>query len=871
LSREKLNNLIMEASGLLFKDSELFSDISKEILHYKIAEAQKILDNKNSTDEEIKIACDGNGWVMLSGLHGAIELFKQKKCMDIAEVEKKNADAKRKKSITKKDYTKDDEYIFFGKRDFEVIKNNLKNPLIQREWQRIKTLANEYSVSDAKNIAYNYKAWRLLPFNFISMPAAKYIKVEFCLLDGEVNIDKVILEEVGAGSDRIENDDFSGNYQIVSSDKKETFGNLGRQSVNNVISISKNTTISSNNFIHANPKKDYTLKLFIKQQNMLENPFIIRIRFYDENYTPIGEEQYNWNRLTHIRWDYIFELSCADAIEYLLAGNMEYAIKAKNELIYMLYEMKKTGVLHFMEFGTKPFDDGYGTVHMGRAMAGLCMIYDIIRKIPGFITTDENVKIRNGIFFIADYLGQGTRGANKGLEYFDELQDKSQLLLGGNWTTDQFIGLAYFAMTFPEHPLSFIYLQNSKAVIYEHLENLTNDEGIWPESMRYHSAVLQHIIFYAIALKRYDGTDFTLNHKFKMMYEYMLEVQMPQYEYKNNEISHLIFGDDNLGTGKNYFHFNIASKLFRDTDAAFADRLLATWKKAGGHIAFGGLNGWLLPFIMIDFDNVPKDRGGALKSLCYPDFGVAVLRNDAETERDTHVTVICSKNSGAHGHFDLGSFSYFSNKVPISLDPCVVSYFESSLKWYRSSAAHSTLQFNSENVLRGKGLGMIEDRENGIKHFETNSEYDYVILTVNNPNGSGRQTRHIILEKSSNYLVVYDQIEGFCGNTTFNLPLCSGDSKIEGWNIYSKGHFDTDIYTKVILPKQPVISLSKGTIVPGCIPSDTQDYARITGKNNDAFLVVVCPVKHGEKQKNIEFTDDYIIIENKKIKLKSTH
>lgn len=860
--QNELKNLIAEAEELLKNDGEHYSDMSKELLSYQIQKTTEVL---NSGDERLmKFAYDGNGWKLLHGLKNELALFREKRCLDLKLLAEQNEQVRKKKAVTGKDYTKPEEYIFFSAEELAEIKNNLKQPLLNTEWERIQKLADEYDYQDTMDIADSMKSWRWLPFKFRSLPDARYAKISFQSFGGEVYLDKVSLAEPATGVSEIPNTMFEG-AKLVSSNRAETYGSKGRLPVTDVIALSGEAEIRTRDFQSLHGDADYTLNVYIKQENWLKAPLNIKVLFYDDARNLIQEELYEWNRLTHIRWDYIFERSSADAVVFLLTDRIEYAKKTVNELIYMLQDMKNTGILYWLENKSKPFDDGYGTVHMGRAMAGLCVMYDIIRKHPSCMTAEQKAQIEEGIYFIADYLGQFGL-VNRGLEYLPELAEKFDPQ-GGNWAMDQFMGLGYFAATFPDHPLHFVYLENSKLMVQGLVEKMVTEEGVWPESMRYHFAVLQGLALYAIMLKRYDGTDYTLNRTFKRMYQYALETQLPQYIYQNNEISHLVFGDDKMGTGNNFFHFNMASKLFRDTDPEFSERLLTTWKKAGGYIAFGGLNGWLLPFIMIDFSTQPREKVGGLHSVCYPKFGVAVMRNDAETERDTHVTVICSQNGGGHGHFDLGSFSYFANAVPLSLDPGVQSYWDNSFNWYRSSAAHSTLQFDGQNVLNQSGLALVLNEKNGIRHFESKEAFDYAVIEVYNPGGSGRQIRHVILDKVSNSLIVYDKIEDFDGQTTFNLPLCSKETAVSGTNIFAKGHFDTDIAVNVMLPENPEISLSKGSVSAGSLPVNYQDYVRISGHGTDEFLVIITPVRGNMPKVSVTKKDDVIRINENTVEL----
>ncbi|MBE5040339.1 heparinase II/III family protein [Oscillospiraceae bacterium DSM 107454] len=856
---EELRKQIEEAKELFEREEKYHSKKSNAIFAWQISKAEEVL--KNGSEKEMGLALDGGSWAMLFGITGAARLYQSQRLMETAVPEEK--------ALFGSMRNRKEDYLFFSASELAKLRGKLSHPLIQKEWKRIREIADEYSLKDTENIPIYMKAWRQLPFNFHTVSEACTAKIRFALPEGEVYLDKICLKESSTGIKQIPNTSFV-NAVLVSEKRKETYGNRGRLSVENVIALHGTDEIETMESIEIKGNADYTLDLFVKQEKPLMQLLRISVLLYDLAGNCVQIADYDWNRLTHIRWDYMFERSCADAVVYLLTGEEEYAKKAAAELLYMLSDMKQTGVLYFMQYNQKPFDDGYGTVHMGRAMAGLCMIYDILRKAPGLMTEEQQKEIEKGIFFIAFYLGQcGTVNCeNGGLRYFPEMEDQSSLLLGGNWTTDQFAGLGYFALTFPEHPLSPVYLENSKAVVKKHLEELTDPDGIWPESMRYHFAVLQGLLLYALVLKRNEGTDLAVNPKFKKMYQYALETQLPQYCYTDNTISHLVFGDDNLGTGKSFWHFNLASTLFRDSDPVFADRLLATWKKSGGDIAFDGLNGWLLPFILTDADSVPMDQVGGLQSQCYPHFGLAVLRSNAETERDTHVTVVCTKNCGAHGHFDLGSFSYFANGVPLSLDPGVESYWDNSLKWYRSSAAHATVQFDGQNVLNSDGgLGMVYEEEDKIRYFSTSDELDYLMLTVKNPAGDGWQIRHLILHKKSGALIVYDQIEDFRGETVWNLPLCSRETMVRKKEVIGKGHFDTDIKVQALLPESPQITVERGAVSPGALPAAYQDYVRIHGKDTDCFLVVLQPVRRDTPTVSVALKEGVLYLDKTPVKL----
>ena len=863
---EELQHIIKQSKTILEEEKPYHSRMSNAIFAWEIELAERVA--QSGTEKGARLALDGGGWKMLSGLLGAEKLYAAQRLENADRVEPWDTAAAGRQSVPHKDYTSASEYLFFSAGDLPHLREKVNHPLLKPEWQRIRSLADEYSPEDMQCIPARMKAWRQLPFDFHTHADACRAEVRLTLPEGEIYVDKFSFKESRTGVTAIANTAFSP-VTLLSSDEPETYGNRGRLPAEQVIAL-RGPAAASSTPVEVRGNADYTLDMFLKQEQWLAEPLTITVECYDVHDTCVQTEEYQWNRLTHIRWDYMFERSCADVMVYLLTGEEAYAKKAVAELRYMLTDMPKTGVLYFMEHNQKPFDDGYGTVHMGRAMAGLCTMYDILRKTPHLMQEAERQEIEQGICLIAYYLGHcGTVNcACGGLVYFPELTDKSPLLLGGNWTTDQFIGLGFFAMTFPCHPLSFVYLENSKEVVRAHLAGLTDPDGVWPESMRYHFAVLQHLILYAVALKRYDGTDFSVHPVFRRMYAYALETQLPQYQFTGNTISHLIFGDDSLGTGSSFWHFNLASMLFRGSDPAFADRLLATWYKAGSAVSFGGLNGWLLPFILTDVDAAPPARVGGLCSQWYAHFGVAVLRSMPETERDTHVTVVCSRNSGAHGHFDLGSFSYFANAVPLSLDPGVECYWDNSLKWYRSSAAHSTVQFDGRNVLDSDGgLGMVYDEDNGICHFAPGEIFDYLVLVMKNPGGPGRQIRHLILHKRSSALIVYDQIEDFCGETVFHLPLCSRETTVCGAQVYAKGHFDTDIKVSVLAPDAPKLEVVRGAIMPGMLPVRYQEYVNLTGRDSEAFLVVVQPVRADIPQVTVSLEDGVLHMDDARLTL----
>ncbi len=868
---KKLESLIADAEEMLKRKN--FSEASADMLKDEIKRAKDTLLKHGGDEEILKIVYSGEGWAMLEGLKGAVERFLKKEisqsdfgfvkerldrflaekvpgdktgCVKKAAYERVlkakerlsngdiqsiieacNALYNAYRSVNVRRHDNGSEYIFFSAEQLSKIKEKLSVPALKNEWERIQNTAKKYSLADTENIPKNFKSWRTVRINFKTPENCAFIKPEIMLCGaGCVYIDGLYAEQSGKNELSLENPGFESGtrgwsffadngcraYVKHDESKNRLYCAEGDYSVclENGVQSGK-SAVCADGFSEVNENSPHTLRVMVRQDELINGGVKITVKYYDKGEKTLGSDCYDWNMKTAIRWDYLFETANSDAIVYLLTGETDYAVKAKRELLYMLDDMRDTGVLFWMKYNKMPFDDGYGTVHMGRAMAGICVMYDILRKADGIISPEEDKLLREKIYFIADYLGMRN-------EYYGEIKDRKHLYSGGNWTTDRYMGLAYFAMTFPEYERSKTYFLNAKIIIDDQLKNWITEEGILPESARYHNAVLEHLTFYALAVKRYDGTDYSKNERFKKMYEYLINTQLPECEYHGGRISRPVFGDDRLGEGEMFVYFNAASKLFRETDPDFADRMLTTWKKGGSRNSFGGLNGWLLEFLLIDIENTPMPEYKVpLKSMWYKNFGLATMRASYRKDNDTALSVVFTKNNTAHGHFDHGSFTFFTGGVPVSLDPCVESYWENSLAWFRSSEAHSTVQFESRQV----------PMESRPECFDTNEIRDYCRVVIKNPSGCGFHRRHIVLIKPVCAVVIYDEITGFCGSTVFNLPVCSVESEIRENTVLSKGHFGVNLQTVVLLPENPKILKEKGAVAKGCIPSRTQEYIRV--------------------------------------------
>ncbi|KRE69606.1 immunoglobulin-like domain-containing protein [Paenibacillus sp. Soil750] len=530
----------------------------------------------------------------------------------------------------------------------------------------------------------------------------------------------------------------------------------------------------------------------------------------------------------------------ADALVYAVTGDITYAKKVKERIFYNLNDFLQ-GAEYWQLTNARPDGiDAYGKVQGGRVASVVASAYTFIKN-AGVYTEEEHRDLIDKLTYFNLFLNdRRDRG---------ELDDYTVQLGSGNWESDAVTGASMLAMVFPELPASKLLIANANKLLKAQLNYQVGAEGEWPESVRYHFAVLQRLAVYAKSLRNQTGEDWFANPKLVKMFAYNLEVQTPPYEYTDNKINSPIFGDDIMTSGNEFSLLGVYYDEVGRTNEALASKMYQTWVKAGSRLPANGLETILLESFFTPLHYTPSYTPLDLKSTDkYQGVGLVMFRSRYGNPNETFMSIMANTKALGHGHFDQGSFVLYAGGSPLVLDSGVESYFAGTKAWYTGSSSHSTVQFKKTDNTSYLNTPATSDNHS----FSTNTHIDTTSLRVADPNANstGSQTRKIAYVKDGmEAFVIWDQIKGSSSSTIWNLPVAASQlSDIQGNKVTSTGHYNMDLETTVLQPANPNINQEWGrstNMVPKVDGDNKLNYIRITNQSNQNYLTVLYPKGKG--------------------------
>ncbi|RAV04971.1 immunoglobulin-like domain-containing protein [Paenibacillus sp. YN15] len=583
----------------------------------------------------------------------------------------------------------------------------------------------------------------------------------------------------------------------------------------------------------------HTLTFAAKIDGKLKNGVKAVITYKDANGTALGSTELANNRKSTIAAPSNLSLQ-ADALVYAVTGDIAYAQKAKERIFLKLNDFLQ-GAEYWQIADARPDNiDAYGKVQGGRVASVIASALTFIKNAE--VYSDEEYRdLLNKLNYLNLFLNDG-RDRN-------ELDDYNVQLGASNWESDAVIGAAMLSMVYPELDNGKQLIANANKLIKAQLLYSVGEEGEWPESVRYHVAVLQRFAAYAKSLRNQTGEDWFAFPKLVKMFEYNTDVQTPPYAYANGYINSPIFGDDVMTFGNEFALLGVYYDEVARTNSGLASKMYQTWVKAGSRLPANGVETILLESFFTPVGETPAYVPFKLTSTdMYKGVGLVMFRNHFGTPKDTFMSVMANTTALGHGHYDQGSFTLYANSTPLVLDPGIESYFAGSTNWYRGSSTHATVQFRKSD-----NSSYLNTPTTSTNHaFSTNSHLDSFSLQVADPNSgsTGTQTRKIAYIKDGfEAFVVWDQIKGASAGTIWNLPVAaSKPSEINGSRIESTGHYGTDLETTVLEPANPAITREWGrttNMVPSVDGEKKLDYIRIANGPNMNYLTLLYPKAQG--------------------------
>lgn len=581
----------------------------------------------------------------------------------------------------------------------------------------------------------------------------------------------------------------------------------------------------------------HTIRFHAKIDGKLASGVHAVLTFKDKSGAVIGVYRGAHNKKSmlgngDVKFSLLFQ---ADALVYALTGDRSYADKAKARMLWMLNDFCQ-GVESWLVTNMRPDGiDAYGAVQGGRIAAVVALAYAMIRPAGVFTPEEHRTLLARVDYLLLDLMDLRDR---------TEMGEYAAHLHTSNWHTDMAAGAAMLALAMPELPHARQWFDNGRAILKGQLDYHVNEDGSWPESIRYLFAVIPRYAGFAKALRHMTGENWFHGTKLARMFDFAVSIQTPPYAYFDGRIATPNFGDHMLDDGRGYASLGLFIDEVGSTDTALASRMYNTWAKAGRPLAPYGHESSILDNFFIPA-GLEKPEGAPLKlaSEGFADMGLFLFRHRFGDPEEGFVSIVSNAAPIGHGHADQGSFILFAHQTPIVADPGVESYFDSTFAWYTSSNAHSTVQFSHH------GQYVNTPRTSEMQAFQTSELLDYCRIRVANSEGEGTQTRHLFYVKDEiSVLIVWDDIRGAREGTIFNLPVAAVHTDIEGSRALSKGHYDVDLETVFLLPEQAQLEQAWGrckAMAPPVNGAHQLNYIRVKGNADASYLAVLHPHKEG--------------------------
>ncbi|WP_168121710.1 immunoglobulin-like domain-containing protein [Paenibacillus sp. HB172176] len=772
-----------------------------------------------------------------------------------------------------------DSTLYFSSDDLTELKTKIEqNADLADKYNEAKQLADQESLEDLiaqklflqddfnyESMNEHYKLWsHSETLNFTPPAGTASIQLQFTLdaADNETGglghawVDSVKISPPDTADLDIWNADFedgSANPEhwsptvvkgnpVMTWENREHYSNDGTRSIYMENPTSGDQGMwTSDQQIEVNSGLAYTLTFAAKIDGKLKTGVKAIITYRDVNGAAIGTAELSTNRKSMPSPPSNQNVQ-ANALVYAITGDITYAEKTKEQIYLKLNDFLQ-GAEHWLVKDSRPDNiDAYGKVQGGRVASIIASAATFIKN-SGVYSEEEYQDLMQKLNYFMLFLND-SRDRH-------EIDDYSVQLGASNWESDAVIGAAMLAMVYPELDDSKQYIANANKLIKAQLLYGVGEEGEWPESLRYHFAVLQRFGVYAKALRYQTGEDWFALPKLVKMFQYNMEVQTPAYEYTNNTINSPIFGDDLMTSGNEFSLLGVYYDEVARSNEALASQMYQTWVKAGSRLPNNGVETILLESFFTPLDFTPAYAPLELQSTDkYKDVGLVMLRNHYGTPDDTFMSIMANRKPLGHGHYDQGSFTLYAGSTPLVMDPGIESYFAGTKTWYVGSSAHATVQFKKSDNTSYLNTPTTSTEQ----AFTTNEQLDTMSLKVADPNSgsSGSQTRKIAYVKNGiEAFIIWDQINNASTGTIWNLPVAASElSDIDGNVVTSTGQYNMDLETTILQPANPSITQAWGRatdMVPSVDGEKKLDYIRVTNDPNQNYLTVLYPKAKGSE------------------------
>lgn len=759
--------------------------------------------------------------------------------------------------------------LCFSQAEIHTLKRQiLEDTPIKRVYQEIKNIADTNSLEDINRLKMliqeepDYeKANRYFPLwatsdkvmNFTTPKNAAYASLSF-LLSGKENFRHVWVTKVqvlGVNSSNWEVPDIleknSSGWRTVSLQGNPKMGveydtpyTMGEAAA---LKIALNTEQDYGGWETAKPIKiegnsTYTICFLAKIDGKIEKGLEVKLTYYDKNKQKIDSSSYHFKRQSGLMGSrYMISLQC-DAFIYGVTGERKYAEKAKKEIFYFLQEFSQ-GIEHWLVKNERPFgSDAYGAVQAGRLLCCVAFAYDFIRSQ---YTSAE----KQAFYQAIDYY----------LRYLIDLRDRTELPASkaqkncSNWQMDMCAGTVMMMLAVEsDFPQRETWLCNALHVLKSQLRCNINQDGSWPESIRYHFAVLVRMSDILRVILNKLGENWYESTKFLDLFRYACKVHTPFYPYFDSTVSTFAFGDSIMAKGGGYHVFRHNLDVVERYDKTLADRMYTVWKMAGKPQSVYHSENLIVARLFAAKSYHPQDEGNQVEnsSQSFPQAGLHLIRDG----KDSALCVMSSPHRIGHGHLDQGSFIWFVQGYPVVTDPGIAGYFDSSVQWYLSSRSHACLQLSCTPHENKKVEGFINltvgDYSTSRGWQDTPKESELLKFDAKNRKISVKISYpHQIFHfrtfcwQDETTLRIEDRIEGdYSDYICISLPMAVKNFDFHQQTAQAIGLFGQKIQIQ-LFGAEVSFEVEKGQCAKGQVPGESLLYLRIKASNQEPVITQI--------------------------------
>lgn len=609
-------------------------------------------------------------------------------------------------------------------------------------------------------------------------------------------------------------------------------------------------------WLYLEPGQYYNLRFTARLEGKMRRGLEARITFYDKHDHELEPFIHFFNRKSYIACgDYNLRMQC-DAICYKLTGERSYAEKVKYEILHMMDDFIQ-GIEHWLYYNERPEgSDAYGAVQGGRNLCSIAFAYSVIRGLELF-RPDEKACFMRMLDYYLRYMIDFRNRINLTPE---EAQRKT-----GNWQTDMCIGTVFILSAVQDYPERKVWMENALQVLRGQLDCNINQDGSWPESLRYHHAALGRFACLARLLRFELGEDWFSSTRLKDMFRYSFSVQTPGYCFFDGHIATPPFGDHRLGGGEEYSLHGLHYRDFEAFAPELAEAMYEAWERAGYPVRrIGGEDLVVENLLYVKKPHKPSVCQNFLHSSKeFPDSGIYMFRKGQENGKQSYCAFMSSPKKIAHGHLDQGSFIIYKDNIPVVMDGGIEGYFDASTQWYLSSYAHACLMFQTKRSIEeaaGTSINLTAgdfSRKQGwedvpvcskVLGCEMGGAVEWIQIEVENPAGPGRHYRTLMYLREEDCYLIFDRIEDFDGLVQFSLPMIMKQVLEKENGIVGIGYYDIDLQVEFLSHIQSY-RIEYGRMTP-MVPNEEnhfrQPFLRATATAEDGFVTLIAPTSNSQ-------------------------